>query len=83
VTKSKFIFDLRVLYFIEKVQMLDEIFIKSRSVEQLDEIIFSSGASRVTVPDELNEMVQYCASHVTIDVGSRSCGNGKLRCFRV
>ena len=39
--------------------MLDEKITKSRSVRQLDEIIFLSGASCVTRPDELNEMVQY------------------------
>ena len=43
--------------------MLDEKITKSRSVRQLDEIIFSSGASRVTRPDELNEMVQYSDFH--------------------
>jgi ubiquinone biosynthesis protein COQ9 len=32
----------------------------SRSIQQSDETIFSSGVSRVTVPDELNELVQYC-----------------------
>ena len=37
--------------------MLDEKITKSRSVRQLDEIIFSSGTSRVTVPDELNEIL--------------------------
>ena len=33
--------------------------LKSRSVRQPDKIIFSSGESRVTMPDELNEIVQY------------------------
>ena len=50
--------------------MLDEKITKSRSVRQLDEIIFSSGASRVTRPDELNEMVQYTNTDVCCNPAS-------------
>ena len=51
--------------------MLDEKITKSRSVRQLDEIIFSSGTSRVTVPDELNEILQYsvCSMYIYCTLG--------------
>ena len=39
--------------------------LKSRSVRQLDEIIFSSGVSRVTMPDKLNEIVQYHGNYIS------------------
>ena len=43
----------------KKKPLPDEILYLSRSSHPPDETIFSSGASRVTVADELIEMVQY------------------------
>ena len=42
------------------IKLFDENLVMSHSVQQSDETIFSSGVSHVTVPDELNELVQYC-----------------------
>ena len=45
--------------FQEKNWLPDEILYLSRSSQPLDKVIFSSGASHITVADKLIKMVQY------------------------
>ena len=45
------------------IKLSDENLVMSRSVQQSDETIFSSGVSCVMVPDELNELVQYSSPY--------------------
>ena len=57
--------------FEKKKRLPDEILYLSRSSQPPDETIFSSGASHVTVADELIEMVQYSRFFVLLVASSR------------